>query len=61
MTGWWREHIASGADVTIAYKKGAPPADMENVLLWTASDGRVTDMVIQQRGAGGKPGYGIGL
>ena len=54
------EHIASGADVTIAYKKGAPPADMENVLLWTASDGRVTDMVIRSGGPE-ESRYGIGL
>ena len=49
-----------GADVTIAYKKGAPPADMENVLLWTASDGRVTDMVIRSGGPE-ESRYGIGL
>ncbi len=54
------EHIASGADVTIAYKKGTPPADLENVLLWTASDGRVTDMVIRNGGPE-ESRYGIGL
>lgn len=49
------EHIASGADVTIAYKKGAPPADMEN---GAALDGlgRAGDRHGHpQRGAGGKP------
>ena len=54
------EHIASGADVTIAYKKGAPPSDMENVLLWTASDGRVTDTVIRSGGPE-ESRYGTGL
>lgn len=54
------EHIASGADVTIAYKKGTPPVGLENVLLWTASDGRVTDMVIRTGGPE-ESRYGIGL
>lgn len=42
-------HVETGADITIAYKRGTVPALQDNLLLWTKEDGRVTDIVINSK------------
>ncbi len=53
-------HLASGADITVAYKQGAVPPLMDNLLLYMDEDGRINDMIL---GPGGeeKGAYGLGL
>lgn len=53
-------HRDSGADITIAYKRGPVPDTPDNLLLWTAEDGRVKDIVLNTRPAG-ESAYGLGL
>ena len=55
-----RSHMASGADVTVGYIEGALPRLDNLMVLQTNNDGRVTDITIENGGAGeGK--FGIGL
>lgn len=53
-------HLASGADITVAYKRGPVPPMTDNLLLYMDPDGRVNDMIL---GPGGeeKGAYGLGL
>lgn len=53
-------HVASGADITIAYKTGSAPDMPDNLLLWTDGSGQVRDIVLGTRPAGACD-YGIGL
>ncbi len=54
-------HLDSGADVTIAYKRGAVPRMSENLVLWPQEGtGRISDLVIHYTGQE-KNAYGIGL
>lgn len=53
-------HVASGADVTIAYKTGEAPDMPDNLLLWTDEAGQVRDIVLGTRPAG-ECRYGLGL
>lgn len=53
------EHLASGAEVTIAYKTGTIPPVKDNPAIWLGEDGRVIDMMLggnEEKGA-----YGLGL
>lgn len=54
------EHIASGADVTVACKTGIPPVNLDNLLVWTGEEGRITDMAINRTWEK-ECSYGIGL
>ena len=54
------EHIASGADITIGYRKGPLPSRQDNLVIWTDGDGRVVDMVLNY-GADEEGCYGLGL
>ena len=53
-------HIASGTDITIAYKRGAVPDKQDNLMLWMQEDGRIYDMVINC-GSMAEGAYGLGL
>lgn len=54
------EHVATGADITIAYKHGAVPDMPDTLLLWTDKDKRVSDIVLGTHPAG-ESDYGLGL
>lgn len=55
------EHIASGADITVAYKHGKAPRSMENLVVWVQREtGRINDMVINYA-AEEDCDFGIGL
>lgn len=55
------EHIASGADITVAYKRGVVPSVRDNLVMWVQEEtGRVTDMVLNYA-ADEECCYGIGL
>lgn len=53
-------HVDTGADITIAYKRGPVPDLPDNLLLWTQENGRVTDIVLGTRPVEDSA-YGLGL
>lgn len=53
-------HLTSGADVTVAYKKGLVPPLPGNLLLYMNPDGRVNDMILGP-GSEEDGAYGLGL
>lgn len=54
-----RQHVESGADITIAYKVGRPPQVEDNLLLRLSGTQELTDLRVSQ-GENGEA-YGIGL
>ncbi|MBR5135224.1 MAG: glucose-1-phosphate adenylyltransferase subunit GlgD [Clostridia bacterium] len=55
-----KEHMASGADITVGYLEGELPRMDNTMTIQTDNDGRVTDIAIVDRAEGtGK--FGIGL
>ena len=53
-------HLATGADITVAYKKGEVPPLRDSLMLWMNEDGRINDLLLGGR-AGEQGAFGLGL
>lgn len=53
-------HAASGADITVACRRGFAPRINDNPIMWMNAENRVIDIVLGQRPAG-ECDYGVGL
>ncbi len=55
-----KEHISSGADITVACRHGFAPPLKDNLIMWMNAENRIIDIVLGQHPAG-ECDYGVGL
>ncbi|MDD2363094.1 MAG: glucose-1-phosphate adenylyltransferase subunit GlgD [Oscillospiraceae bacterium] len=55
-----KEHISSGADITVACRRGSAPPLKDNLIMWMNAENRIIDIVLGQCPAS-ECDYGVGL